>query len=247
MKVTNKIYKILPTDKDYSKLEIGVGGNRQIDRTMVEKLKTSMPEVNVLPLAPIIVHKNVIIDGQHRYIAALELGLPIYVMFNKEKMDYRMLGKLNSNQCNWRLRDFAEYWATKNGTKKTYRKYLEYIKDNQITHGMLITIYQGRSVREGNNKAFKDGKLVFSPHIQNHVEDRLYKLRKLNVAAANPALEKRTLVKQQFQSAILVALDKPNFKFNKFLKNLYHTTNSFNKLAKRVDMEEEIYRIETIK
>ena len=79
------------------------------------------------------------------------------------------------------------------------------------------------------------------------MEDRLYKLKQLEGAALNPVLKVSTLRKQQFQGAILTALNNENFNFKKFLQNLYHSRNRFNELAKTVDMVHEIYRIENIR
>ena len=96
-------------------------------------------------------------------------------------------------------------------------------------------------------KEFKKGELKENDMIRDYVEDRLYKLRQLEYAAFNPSLSKVTQRKQSFHTAILNALSTPKFKYTKFLKNLYSTKHSFNKYHNIVDMENEIFRIESVK
>ena len=250
MKTVSAIKLVNPNDPLYNNLKVGQGGNRQPITRHVENLKTSIEACNLLKYRPIIVWKDRkkyhIADGQNRYTACKEMGIPFYIQEVAGKPDERMLSILNSNQRNWGLGDFARFWAEKDGTRKKYRRYLTYHAENKVTHGILITIYEGETKRKGRNMAFKNGKLKESPAILRHVEGTLYKLRQLEYAAFNPALQKMTLRKQQFQSAMLTAFSTPEFDFNTFLKNLYDTKHCFNKLAKAVDMEKEIYRIESL-
>ena len=250
MKTVSSIKLVNPNDPLYNNLKVGQGGNRQPIARHVENLKVSISECNLLKYRPIVVWKDrkkyQIADGQNRYTACTQLGIPFYIQEVEEKPDERMLSILNSNQRNWGLGDFARFWANKDGTRKKYKRYLTYHAENKVTHGILITIYEGETKRKGRNIEFKNGKLKESPSILRHVEDTLYKLRQLEYAAFNPALLRTTLRKQQFQSAMLTAFNTPEFNFNKFLKNLYDTRHCFNKLAKAIDMEKEIYRIESL-
>jgi len=249
MKTVSAIKLVNTNDPLYNNLKVGQGGNRQPIARHVENLKTSIAACNLLKYRPIIVWKDrkkyQIADGQNRYKACTELGIPFYIQEVDGKPNGKMLSILNSNQRNWGLGDFARFWAEKNGTRKKYRRYLTYHAENKVTHGILITIYEGETKRKGRNIEFKNGKLKESPSILKHVEETLYKLRQLEYAAFNPALLRTTLRKQQFQSAMLTALNTPEFDFNKFLKNLYDTRHCFNKLAKAIDMEKEIFRIES--
>ena len=53
--------------------------NRIVKRSHVDKLKKSIKEIDLTKCNPIKVDVNLrIIDGQHRYQACMELGLPIY-------------------------------------------------------------------------------------------------------------------------------------------------------------------------
>jgi hypothetical protein len=86
---------------DYSKFRL-IFGNRELKRTKVIKLRDEIKQNNRISSYPIIVNSNFqIIDGQHRFVALVELGLEIcYVvdpMPDKWKSDnylsaYRELG-----------------------------------------------------------------------------------------------------------------------------------------------------------
>tara|TARA_Y100001951_G_C11274725_1_gene261097 strand:+ start:418 stop:1197 length:780 start_codon:yes stop_codon:yes gene_type:complete len=248
----NKVLKIGTGNKLYTSLEF-FEGNRNVNSKNVQRLIGAIKEYNLLSICPLLVYYidgvYKIADGQHRYLAALELNIPFYIIVVKEPYDITVIGRLNSNHKNWRLGDYAKHWANQKETSKVYGKYLEYYDENKITHGILIALYNKvhiRLHREGGNKYFKNGELIFNNLIRDHVEDRLYKLKQLEGAALNPVLKPSTLKKQQFQGAILTAVNNENFNFKKFLQNLYHSRHRFNELAKTVDMVHEIYRIENI-
>jgi hypothetical protein len=249
----NKIYKITRKNILYNSLEF-FDGNRSVNAKNVQRLIEAINERNLLPICPLLVYYidgvYKIVDGQHRYTAALELRLPFYIVILKEPYDITLIGRLNSNHKNWRLADYAKHWANQDETSNVYGKYLEYYNENRITHGTLIALYNRTHIRlshNGGNKCFKDGGLVFNGLIKDHVEDRLYKLKQLEGAALNPVLKGAILRKQQFQGAILTALNNKSFNFKKFSQNLYHARHRFNELAKTVDMIHEIYRIENLR
>ena len=245
MRTSSSIKLVNTNDPMYNKLTVGEGGNRIPTKTSVSRLAESIKKNNLLEYRPILVWKEdkrkenyVIIDGQTRYMACCELKEPFYMQEMKNNKRKDLLGILSVLNTN--------HWANKNGTRTRYKRYLTYHAENKVTHGILITIYEGETKRKGRNIEFKNGKLKDSPAILKDVEEALYKLRQLEYAAFNPALLRTTLRKQQFQSAMLTAFNTPEFNFNKFLKNLYDTRHCFNKLEKAIDMEKEIYRIESL-
>lgn len=75
-----KVTDVLST-KNYDMFSF-LRGNRLVDRANVDEIKASMQEEQLV--IPIVVNENFqIIDGQHRFIAAKELGLPIYYIVNE--------------------------------------------------------------------------------------------------------------------------------------------------------------------
>ena len=67
LQVSNKIYKVNPSDDLYHSLN-GVHGNRDINYVNVDRLKKSVERNDVLRLRPIVVREEneslVIVDGQ---------------------------------------------------------------------------------------------------------------------------------------------------------------------------------------
>ena len=249
-KPVNYIYKITPKHSLYRKFKT-FKGNRILSDSNLTQLRKSIEEYNLLGMRPIIVweHKGVyyIADGQHRYNIAVELNLDIYVYVYDGEVTPEIVARLNTNQKNWTIADFARSFAITNGTKQVYSRYCEYYEDNNITHQILISLYNGKNHKGYGIKEFKKGELRCDPLTKDHIEDRLYKLKQLENAAFNPSLSKVTRRKQSFHTAILNALSTPKFNYNKFINNLYSTKHSFNKYHNIVDMENEIFRIERAK
>jgi hypothetical protein len=225
--------------------------NRILNESSLKQLRKSIEELNLLEMCPILVCLKYgifyIVDGQHRYKEAVELNLDFDVLVYEGEVTPKIIARLNTNQKNWTISDFARSFSTINGTKRVYSKYCDYYENNNVTHQILISLYNGKNGKGYGIKEFKKGELRENDMIRDYVEDRLYKLRQLEYAAFNPSLSKVTRRKQSFHTAILNAISTPKFKYTKFLKNLYSTKHSFNKYHNIVDMENEIFRIENNK
>jgi arsenate reductase-like glutaredoxin family protein len=249
-KPSGSIYKITTRNSLYRELKM-LKENRKLSEGNLKKLKEAILKENLLELRPIIIWEKggvlYIADGQHRYRVALEENLDYYVQYYDGEITPEMITMLNTNQKNWTISDFARSFATINGTKRVYSKYCDYYENNNVTHQILISLYNGKNGKGYGIKEFKKGELKENDMIRDYVDDRLYKLRQLEYAAFNPSLSKVTQRKQSFHTAILNALSTPKFKYTKFLKNLYSTKHSFNKYHNIVDMENEIFRIERAK
>ena len=85
--------------------------NRPIKPRRVEELKKSITQKNMLKLHPIIVAKDYsIIDGQHRLVAAEQLDIPIYYVFNEDAESGDII-LCNKTRHNWSLQDYIHYHA----------------------------------------------------------------------------------------------------------------------------------------
>jgi hypothetical protein len=249
-KPTNHIYTVTPKNSLYRKFKM-FKENRILNESSLKQLRKSIEELNLLEMCPILVCLKYgifyIVDGQHRYKEAVELNLDFDVLVYDGEVTPKIIARLNTNQKNWTISDFARSFSTINGTKRVYSKYCDYYENNNVTHQILISLYNGKNGKGYGIKEFKKGELRENDMIRDYVEDRLYKLRQLEYAAFNPSLSKVTRRKQSFHTAILNAISTPKFKYTKFLKNLYSTKHSFNKYHNIVDMENEIFRIENNK
>lgn len=97
-----KIAEVLST-KDYKKFQL-LKGNRRLNARTYAKILNSMKEEHLM--IPILVNENLeIIDGQHRYHASMELGLPVYyVVVAGYGLDE--VKRANIASSNWTKEDF---------------------------------------------------------------------------------------------------------------------------------------------
>ena len=258
MKIFNKYtdtstYNIvLPTNELHDFNIEFIGSNRVPRECDINKLEVSIKLNNALHLKAIIAYYDEktntlwLIDGQHRYMAAKALGLPIHVKVT-DTYDPMWMSVLNCNQRNWTLTNYANMYIQDNDPKVSYiySKFIDFMAQYNISAGLLVALFQNQTDRDmanGGNYKFKTGALT-SEHLV-HVQKRLSQLESLTHIAANPTITLRTLKKQQFQQAMLKALETKDFSLEKFKANLYGSRNKFNDLAKQSGMSIEIFRIE---
>lgn len=109
---------------DYKQFKL-MKGNRVITRSQVSRLRDEMEQnPHLLAANPILVNEHMfIIDGQHRYTAAQELGAPLYYMIvnNLRVQDAR---HLNVTQRAWGVMDFARSYA--DSSVEAYKTFLEF-------------------------------------------------------------------------------------------------------------------------
>lgn len=95
--------------KDYDKFKI-LKSNRKVDPPHVIALKKSMSDQNLSSDLPIIVNENMeILDGQHRFKANMELGLPIFYKISRI-FDEKFVAIINSTSKPWKTEDYLHYY-----------------------------------------------------------------------------------------------------------------------------------------
>jgi hypothetical protein len=142
-------------DTDYNKF-ILLSGNRAIKRPHVESLKKAMERKNLLAYRPIMVNKNyAILDGQHRFAAAKDLGLPIYYVISPDA-GHNEVALLNANASNWSLGDYLKMYVA--------QEYPEYIRLNDFITQHDVALDIGFAMVLGKRTSglflrdFRDGK-----------------------------------------------------------------------------------------
>lgn len=107
---------------DYDKFKF-LGSNRGVVESHVKKLKKSMRE-NPLVVPIIVNEKGEIIDGQHRFTASKELGIPVYY-FVVPNYGIKEVQRANTNSVNWSAKDRMDSFVAAGEE--------EYIKFNKMT------------------------------------------------------------------------------------------------------------------
>jgi len=130
--------------------------NRQIDPLHCGKLRPSMQKYGWLPSAPMAVVRTggglEILDGQHRFRIAQELGVAVWFVELEERVD---IPTINAGQLPWKLAHYIGNWAAR-GTAD-YERLIAF----QANHGLPITIcaalLAGTTSASNIDTALKDG------------------------------------------------------------------------------------------
>ncbi|WP_252241545.1 ParB/RepB/Spo0J family partition protein [Clostridium sp. ZBS18] len=157
---------MVKTTKRYDLFEFIEKGNRKVQYSNVEDLKYSISKKYIT--VPIIVTFNIdrtkfiIGDGQHRFLAAKELGLPIRFIVVPD-LTMNDIQSLNSTQINWNVNDFLQSYIDSGN-----HNYLEFkiIQDTyKINYKDILFLIAELSENETKekyiSKQFKDGNLNF--------------------------------------------------------------------------------------
>jgi hypothetical protein len=221
---------------------------RKIKVGNVNSIKKSIIElgnfVGVNPIKVLYVKgKYLVLDGQHRVQALIELGydIPIHILPNDIDVSKFMIAS-NSYSKPWLVAEYAIHFSALGN--KTYETFLERLERHEVSAGVLIAIYSKQVSRKQDiMQEYKDGNLHIVDH--QHVEFTLLRLDSLENMGKNPPLELASRKRQEFQQAMLQAFENPDFNFEKFKKGLNKSKHELNDLRKQTKILEEIYKIES--
>jgi hypothetical protein len=129
--------------------------NREVKVKNVEAIKQSMSKHGFITGRPILTtNDGVIIDGQHRFLAAKELGIEVeYQMLDGDYLE-KMI-QLNSTQSNWSLEDYVNSYASQN--VDCYIKLLKFQEKYDLSLSSAITIFFGSGV---NSSTIRKGEVI---------------------------------------------------------------------------------------
>lgn len=152
IKVVGRIYETY--DYDTFRFEVV---NRNIDENQVNQLKKILKE-NGSFISPIVVAKDrTIIDGQHRYHALKELGLPVRFILGEETGDLQQdIIKTNNMRKNWSFTDYLEAYAQMNENYRQALMIVEEFKD--IASPSTLVKFIGAN-GTGDSSVFRKGSL----------------------------------------------------------------------------------------
>lgn len=149
-----KIINLKPKDKVKM-----LAYNRPVNRSLVNKLKESMNKYGVL--SSITIYQNdeeiLVVDGQHRWTAASELGLSVpAISISWDAMD--AIVEMNTIQVNWTMDNFVDFFTVHKNPEINKAYNLLKKKREQyphLTYSSLSKIY-GKPSSTG--EAFKQGR-----------------------------------------------------------------------------------------
>lgn len=166
---------------DYKQFKI-LTSNRRVSKAHVRTLLRSMEShPDLFQYRPILINKNMfIIDGQHRFTAAQQLGVPVWYV-EAPDMTIADTQAMNQNQRNWTPLDFARSFAAVGN--KDYQTYIKFREDyphfeHAVTHNILTGVYSGSTAKGGIAGRFKTGEFKVSEDLEeaSNLADQLEEL-----------------------------------------------------------------------
>jgi len=149
--------------------------NREIDYKHVERLKKEMQE-RFIRTNIIVDDQYVILEGQHRYEAIKDLGLPLtYTIINPEDSESFIIS-MNTNTKNWKNDEYLNFYVKKEKTKNPLNCHdmpyhnFKRARDYKIHFMTLIElIYSSRqkehTIGFGKGKLFIQDKALFKENV----------------------------------------------------------------------------------
>lgn len=190
-----------------------------IDQVHLRKIIQSIKSLNLLEFRPICVNEAMeVIDGQHRLMAAKELGLEIYYQVKKD-FNSKDIILMNIAKA-WTTSDYLNYYC-KNGNEN-YIKLKEFMVKHKI--GLKIAY----NITSGLNKEsfidFKQGDYVFNEECY-HVNiglcwETIYEIRKVN--GYSPYTNSA-----RFWKALITLVQHPEFVPQKWMVNVQKMITRF--------------------
>lgn len=142
--------------KNYDMFIFRKDNRAKVDKEHVKRLISSIESRNMLELRPIVVNERMeIIDGQHRLLAAKNLGVEIYYRIEKN-LEADDIIKMNIAKS-WFQGDYLNFYVY-HGYEE-YKKLDDFMKKHNLTLKVALNIALGQS-KQGYTD-FKDGKFKF--------------------------------------------------------------------------------------
>lgn len=126
---------------EYDKFNF-INGNREIIPLHLRRMKATLTRDNQLAIHPIIVNsKYEIIDGQHRYVAAKELKIPVFYIRSETVSDNHVI-ECNRNQRQLDLEGYIRFYA-KREKNPDYIKLINLLKESKLKPKALLALSLG--------------------------------------------------------------------------------------------------------
>lgn len=225
--------------KDYSQFKF-MAGNRNIDKTHVSRLKKEMLEGgNLMEVMPILVNENMfIIDGQHRFTAAQEIGMEIHYIV-KDNANISTARHMNVTQKSWDIMDFARSFYE--GGNKQYGEFIHMRQKFPSLSPSIVMMYMtGADINHAGDNFRRGGFMIGDIGEALDDLDKINQIRITTGMAVTQPMARAYL--RLFRSDTDAA---QNFDFNRLIKKL-ETTGGRALYHNGSTMKEALQTIETV-
>jgi len=204
-----KINEVFET-RNYLKFK-NLEGNRKLNIANLKRLKISMEE-EFLQVPIIVNEKHEIIDGQHRFEASKQLGLPVYfIIVRGYKLTH--VHKLNAISRNWIFMDYVESFAELGMHEYVLFKqfFNKYKFSASITLAILSNKHYTGGLGETAGNSLKNGTFK----VKNYELSCLKAQQIIKVGKFYDGFKRKSFV-----IALLELLDNPTFDYSVFIQKL---------------------------
>lgn len=222
------VYKTYDYDK-FKKLDY----NRTVVARRKELLMTSFMEGDILN--PIVVNGRFeIIDGQGRYEARKELGLPIYYVIEPDAgiEDCRRMNTYNSA---WNNDNFVNSYA--DSGNENYTRLIQAVKLTGWPYARVFRAVNKSKCDTAQAGILKTGKLRFTNEDMKKIEE-IYKV----TTEIKEAIDFSSRLNEAFYTAIVVMQSFP-YDHKRFVKNCVRFRNRFQLFSRLEDQLKEFSQI----
>ena len=217
---------IVDVTRDYDAFSF-LKGNRPVDEKHVRKLVESMKQEYLQ--RPIDVNENFeIIDGQHRFTAIKELGLPLFYIVRKG-WSMKQVQVANSNNKGWTVADVIDSQCELGNIEyKRIKKFSEKYKiSHQFSYSLLNPAIDGTRIKKG---LFEVGDIEIADKTAKYIK-HISKIVNFNC------------FRRPFVHAFRKLAENKNFDFDIFVKKLEYQSD---RLKPCIDVKSQIELIEEI-
>lgn len=196
---------------DYDKFTF-LKTNREVNRGHVEKIKKSIQQFgNFVENEPLIFNEKLqAIDGQHRFTALKELGLPITYTIVKG-YNIKHARQMNIMHRGWNMMDWARSYAEEGA--RSYQNFLTLVEENEGIPPSVVMVYAIGQRPDGISRIFKEGAYILPDQAMAQARMRLQFLQ--DCVAKNDVFKTSAMAE-----ALLMALNVEGFDLERMLKKL---------------------------
>lgn len=212
--------------------------NRDTARQHINRLKDAIQKnPKILEVQPILVNdKMEIIDGQHRFTAASELGLPI-AYSQVSGLDIATARDMNTLQRRWGMVDYARSYAK--GGNIHYKAFLKYMSEYPaLSPSTLLLAMQKSGKRTSTTGDFRHGEFIIERD-QEEVEEVLDIFQKVRQTINTP-------FSRALAAALMVCYDMEEFDWERFISKLQSKPEAIQRstvIRDYLRMIEDVYNI----
>lgn len=230
----DKTIALVYQTRNYAKFK-KLESNRAVLKGRKEKLIESFEGGYILN--PIVINeKNEIIDGQGRYEACKELGLPICYVVD-EGTTIEDCRRMNSYNTPWKSRDFVESFA--DDGNENYIIFLDVLNTLNIPVDRALRLAgKGGGSKCGYSKYIRAGKLIFTEDDANKVKDVYKKANEIS-----QALLLSIRLNEAFYTGVAVINNYPQYDHRRMVQNAEKCRNTYRQMANLESQLKEFSRI----